>query len=246
MDNKPGTLYLIATPIGNLKDITIRAIEKILTVDILLCEDTRVSGKLIENIVNVYQTLNTESEITKPKLISYHDHNEFRLNPQVTAWLKEGKQIGLITDAGTPLISDPGYKLVRECLQRNIIVESIPGPSSVITALTLSGFPPDKFTYLGYLPRKSGQRQNLFKSLLTQPFDHITYIVFESPHRLLSSLEDLQGSLGNIEVTICRELTKMHQEITTNVVSNVIESYQSRKILGEIVIVFSVEKEKKG
>jgi len=227
---------LISTPIGNLNDITLRGLETIFKVDILLCEDSRVTG----NLVHQYKEKFPQYENYNPKLISYHDHNEERMNPQILDWLQTGKNVGLVTDAGTPLISDPGYKLVRDCFSKNIKVESIPGSSSVLTALTLSSFPPDKFMFIGYLPRKSGQRQNLFKNLHPKPFKHITVIAFESPHRIISSLKDMKQVLGDIEVCVCRELTKMYEEIKKGKVSEVTEYFEKKSIKGEIVLLFEV------
>lgn len=268
MDKQKGKLFLISTPIGNLQDISLRAIETLYKVDILLCEDTRVTGKLLQRYREMSKArfrfakktiLKDNEQISKskiptspadrqitsnPKLVSYHDHNEERLNPQVISWLNEGKSIGLVADAGTPLISDPGYKLVRECLNQNIKVESIPGPSAVTAALTLSGFPPDKFLFIGYLPRKSGQRQKLFSNLAIQQFSHLTVIAFESPYRLVSSLNDLRDALGEIEVCICRELTKLYEEVKKGKVSEVIEYFENKKVKGEIVMLFEIEKEK--
>jgi len=233
MNSQTGTLNLIATPIGNLKDITLRAIETLFSVDILLCEDTRVSNKLLDKFAEGKPF---------PKLIPYHDHNERKINSQVITWLQEGKKIGLITDAGTPLISDPGYKLVRECLEQNIKVESIPGPSSVITALTLSGLPPDKFCFIGYFPRKSGQRQTLFKKLSPTVFKHMTFIAFESPYRLLKTLEDMKVVYGDIGVVIARELTKLYEETRRGKITEIIDHYSKKKIKGEIVVVFELKK----
>ena len=246
-----GILFLISTPIGNLKDITLRAIEALFNVDILLCEDTRVTGKLTKRLKNREMEgckdkkpfSDSQILVTRnPKLISYHDHNEEKLNPKVLNWLKEGKKIGLVSDAGTPLISDPGYKLVRECLRQNIQVESIPGPSSVLTALTLSGFPPDKFLFLGYLPRKSTKRKKLFTSLSTMQFKHLTCISFESPYRLVSSMKDIYEVLGEIEIVVCRELTKMYEEIKRGNVSDVMKYFEGKKVKGEITMLFNLEK----
>lgn len=235
MNENYGQLYLIATPIGNLKDISLRALEILFEVDILLCEDTRVTGILLTKFENY------NSKKNHPRLISYHDHNEERLNPQILAYLKEGKKIGICSDAGTPLISDPGYKLVRSCLEFGIKVNIIPGPCSVISGLTISGFPPDKFLFINYLPRKSGQRKNLFQKLKEQSFKHLTIVAFESPHRIISSLEDFQSVYGEkAEISICREMTKIHEEVKKDDIQNVLKYYQKNQVKGELVLVFEV------
>jgi len=235
MISQTGELYLIATPIGNLNDLTLRAIEILQSLDLILCEDTRVSGKLLEHI----KTLSNK-EFIRPKLLAFHDHNEFKLLPQIIDFLKSGQKIGLISDAGTPLISDPGYKLVRSCLEQNIHVQALPGASSVLTALTLSGFPPDKFLFIGYLPRKSGQRKILIKNLNITPFAHTTIIAFESPYRLIASLQDLLETRGDLEVCVCRELTKMYEEVKRGKVSDVIAYFGKKSVKGEIVLLFQI------
>ncbi|MCR4305935.1 MAG: 16S rRNA (cytidine(1402)-2'-O)-methyltransferase, partial [Candidatus Daviesbacteria bacterium] len=176
-------LYIIPTPIGNLKDITLRALEVLQDADGIICEDTRRTALLL----NHYQ-------IKKPLLV-LNDYNETREIPRIIARLNEGRTLALVSDAGTPLVADPGYKLVRECLARNIAVDSLPGPSSVITALTLSGLPPDKFMFLGYPPEKSGQRLNWFKNLALHPGGvnvsmETSLIMFVAPHKLIKTLND--------------------------------------------------------
>ncbi len=201
-------LYILATPIGNLLDITLRTLEVLKEVDGIICEDTRRTSLLL----NHYQ-------INKP-LIVLNDYNEARTFPQIIERLKSGENLALVSDAGTPLISDPGYKLVRECLQQGIKVDSLPGPSSVITALTLSGLPPDKFMFLGYPPEKPGQRIAFFKkfSILNSQLS-TTYIMFISPYKLLRTLEDLKEVFGDIEVVLAHELTKIHQSIEKKKIS---------------------------
>src|SRR3989344_3319200 len=197
-----GILYIISTPIGNLKDITLRAREVLKTVDYILCEDTRVTGKLLHHY-----------EISK-KLVSFNDFSEEAKTPVVIKGLLSGQVVALVSDAGTPLISDPGYKLVRECIHQGIAIESIPGPSSVITALTVSGLPPDKFTFVSYLPKKDVKRKSFLEDLKKgREIVKSTIIIFESPYRLIKSLEDIKQIFGDIEIVVCRELTKMHEEI---------------------------------
>lgn len=252
---KYGSLYLISSPIGNLKDITLRAIETLFNVDLLLCEDTRVTSKLLHRYQDVANELidmstkydapqYTEFETTKaktPKLLPFHEHNEARLHTQVLENLMQGMNIGLISDAGTPLVSDPGFKLVRECLEQNIRVEAIPGPTAVTTALILSGFPPDKYLYLGYMPRKSSKRKQLLESIQNDHFDHLTVVTFESPYRVVSTIKDILETLGDIEVAVCRELTKLHEEVRRDSASKLIEYYTKKNPKGEIVLVFEIE-----
>jgi len=219
-----GTLYLVATPIGNMKDITLRAIEVLSSVDIIACEDTRKTGILLEKL-----------EIkNKPQLLSYYEENEQGRIPQIINFLKEGKSVALVSNAGTPTISDPGFKLVRECINQNIPMESIPGPSSVLTALTSSGLPTDKFLFLGFLPKKPGKRQKILLSLPKE----ITIIFFESPFRLLKTLEELKELFGDIEIVICRELTKIYEEVRRGKISESIAHFEKVKPKGEFTLLF--------
>ncbi len=195
-------LYIIPTPIGNLKDITLRALEVLQGVDGIICEDTRRTSILL----NHYR-------IKRPLLI-LNDHNEFHALESIIERLKAGEDLALVSDAGTPLISDPGYKLVRECIAQEVPVDSLPGPSSVITALTLSGLPPDKFLFLGYLPEKPGHRKDMLKKLeiLNQQMPQ-TFIIFVAPHKLLGTLRNIQETHGDIEIVLAKELTKIHQNV---------------------------------
>ncbi len=217
-------LYIIATPIGNLKDITLRALETLASVDGIICEDTRRTSILLGH----YQ-------IKKP-LIILNDFNEAKIVNSIIDKLKLGQNFALVSDAGTPLISDPGYKLVRECLHQGIEVDSLPGPSSVITALTLSGLPPDKFMFLGYLPEKQGHRKKLLSSLT----EKITYIIFIAPHKLIKILKEMKEILGDIEVTMAHELTKIHQSVRSKTISEWLVSLRSPK--GEYVLCFRLVK----
>ncbi len=216
-------LYLIATPIGNLKDITLRALEILKEVDGVICEDTRRTALLLNHY-----------EIKKP-LIVLNDYNEVKVFPQIIEKLESGQNLALVSDAGTPLISDPGYKLVRECLTLGIQVDSLPGPSSVITALTLSGLPPDKFLFLGYPPEKPGKRLKLFELLQTTRYKlPTTYIMFVSPHKLIRILEDMKEVFGDIEVTLAHELTKVHQSVGSKKISGWLENLKNPK--GEYIL----------
>lgn len=213
-------VYLVATPIGNLKDISLRALEVLKSVDGIICEDTRRTSLLL----NHYQ-------IKKP-LIVLNDYNEHKNVPRIINLLKSGQNLALVSDAGTPLIADPGYKLVRECLAQKILVDCIPGPSSVISALILSGLPPDKFMFLGYLPEKEAHRTKLLRGLTTK----VTYIIFVAPHKLLKTLSEIQEIFGDIEVCLAHELTKIHQSVETQKISSWLSNLLSPK--GEYVLCF--------
>ncbi|MBM3205599.1 16S rRNA (cytidine(1402)-2'-O)-methyltransferase [Candidatus Shapirobacteria bacterium] len=226
-----GQLFIVATPIGNLKDITQRAIEILSSIELIACEDTRKTGLLLQKL-----------EIkNKPKLLSYYEENEQGRIPQIINLLKQGKNVALVSNAGTPTISDPGYKLVKECLQQGIKVESIPGPSSVLTALTSSGLPTDKFLFLGFLPKKEGKRKTILKTLPKKT----TIIFFESPFRLLKTLKELKEIWGDIEIVICRELTKVFEEIRREKISSSIDYFEKNKIKGELTLCFNIPLESK-
>lgn len=220
-----GTLYIVATPIGNLKDITLRAIETLKNVDLIVCEDTRVFGKLAK-VYDIDQ-----------KLISVNDFNEQSRIGQVIGELAAGANTALVSDAGTPLISDPGFKLVREAIKRGISVESIPGPSAVLSALTVSGLPPDKFLFLGYLPKKANKKkENLDHVSQMRKIISFTAIFFESPYRLLETLKIVFDVFGDIDIVICRELTKMHEEVRREKVAQSIGHFSEAIIKGEFVL----------
>ncbi len=222
-----GRLFIVATPIGNLGDMTLRSIETLKTVDYILCEDTRVTGKLL----NHYQI--------SQKMVSFNDFSEAVKVPQITSDLLAGDSIALVSDAGTPLISDPGYKLVREAIAKGIEVESIPGPSAAITALTVSGLPPDKFIFVGYLPKKDNKRKKFLEDLKgSRKIIKSTLIAFESPFRLIKALEDIKDVFGDIDIVICRELTKLHEEVRREKVSKSIDHFTKTKPKGEIIILF--------
>lgn len=220
-----GKFYLVATPIGNLKDITLRAIEVLSSVDIIACEDTRKTGLLLQKL-----------EIkNKPQLLSYYEENEQRRISQIINFLKEGKSVALVSNAGTPTISDPGYKLVRECVNQGIEVESIPGSSSVLTALTVSGLPTDRFLFLGFLSKKEGKRKITLESLPKKT----TIIFFGSPFRLIKTLKELKEIFGDIDIVICRELTKVFEEIRREKISQSINHFEKNQPKGEFTLIFS-------
>ncbi|MCR4324391.1 MAG: 16S rRNA (cytidine(1402)-2'-O)-methyltransferase [Candidatus Curtissbacteria bacterium] len=219
------TLYVVSTPIGNLKDITLRALEVLKSVDIIFCEDTRVGGKLLSHY-----------DIDK-KLVSVNDFNEERKVADVLNELKEGRDVALISDAGTPLISDPGYKIVREAIKEGFIVEALPGPSSPIIALTVSGLAPDKFLFVGYLPKKEGKKKELLEKLKKTKEDlKLTIIAFESPFRLLKTLDAIEEVFGNIEMVVARELTKMHEELVRAKISDIKTHFEKKRPKGELVV----------
>ena len=215
-------LYIISTPIGNIKDITIRAIEKLKEVDLILCEDTRETAKLL----NYYG-------IKKP-LLSYYKDNERRRVKKVISMLEEGKEIALVCDRGTPGISDPAYLLVRECHKRNIKVSSIPGPSALTSALSVSGLPSDKFTFYGFIPRKKGKKEKFLNEIKEK---EETVVLFESVHRIFETLEMLNKTMPDREICVCRELTKKFEEIKTGTVKEIYEYFKEKEMKGEFVLI---------
>lgn len=220
-------LTIVPTPIGNLKDITLRALEVLKSADEIICEDSRRASLLL----NHYQ-------IKKPLLV-LNDFNEYKTFPRIIEKLELGKNIALVSDAGTPLISDPGYKLIRECIKQNIEVDSLPGAVSPIVALTLSGLPPDKFFFLGYLPEKSGQRQKVLTqiSAIAKICD-TTFIIFISPYKLQKTLQDLKENFGDINITIAKELTKIHQKVISGKVSKILGEVKNPK--GEYILLLNL------
>jgi len=250
------TLYIVATPIGNLEDITIRAIKTLFSVDYIACEDTRKTGQLINNLE--FKIQNSELEVKdldinkKPKLLSYYDEIEFKRVPEIINLIEQGKSVALVSNSGTPLISDPGYKLVSECIKRGIQITSIPGPTSFVTALTSSGLPTNNFFFFGYLPPKKSQRKKILHELLsclpagkagsrTSKQFQPTIIFFESPHRIKESLADLKEVFGDIEIVVARELTKIYEEILRGKISEILNGDQPLFTKGEIVILFTLK-----
>lgn len=221
-------LYIISTPIGNLKDITLRAQETLQSVDAIICEDTRRASILLNHF-----------SIKKPLYI-LNDFNENQKYPEYITRLSSGSKLALISDAGTPLISDPGYKLVRACLEKGIPVDVIPGASAITTALPISGLPPDKFFFLGFLPEKSGQRVELLKRIITiNDLLKTTFIVFVSPYKLITTLDDMLSVFGDIEIVLAKELTKIHQQVDKKIISQFLEHFKKAKPKGEFVLLFN-------
>ena len=219
-----GKLYTISTPIGNLSDFSFRAIEILNEIDYLICEDTRVTKKLL----NHYKIKST--------LLPYNVFNENKLTDKYIKHLTDGKNMGIVSDAGTPCISDPGYKLVNNCRQLNIEVISIPGPSSLISALSISGLPTDSFYFEGFLPKKKG-RKTKFEFLSSIPS---TVVLFESPYRLVKTVNDILSFMGNRQICICKELTKVYEEVMFWCVADILKLLSKiDKLKGEYVIIIA-------
>ncbi len=219
-----GKLYLCATPIGNLEDITFRVLRTLKEVDLIAAEDTRNSIKLLNHF-----------EIKTP-MTSYHEYNKIEKAYKLVEKLQEGKNIALITDAGTPGISDPGEELVRICYENGIEVTSLPGPAACITALTISGLPTRRFAFEAFLPRDKKERARVLEELAQESR---TMIVYEAPHHLLKTLKELYEVLGNRELTVCKELTKRYENATKTTFKDAIRFYEDNEPKGEYVLVIS-------
>lgn len=214
---------MVATPIGNLEDITLRAMRVLKEVDLIACEDTRLTKRLLDH----YQ-------ITTPT-ISYHQHSQVGKIDFLISKLKEGKNLALVSDAGTPGISDPGGLLVQAANREGIKVETIPGPSAVVAALSVSGLPTDRFLFLGFLPHKKG-RETLVKEIVESKY---TIVFYESVHRIIKALEQLQAANLNREVVVCRELTKKFETVYRGKVNEVLEKLKPEAVKGEFVVIVS-------
>lgn len=232
-----GKLSIVATPIGNLEDITVRAIKTLFIADSILCEDSRRTGLLMQELTRRYSELFDYNPDWKPHLIPYYDEIEEKKLPEVIELLMQGNHLAMVSDAGTPLVSDPGFRLVRECVKRNILIESIPGPSALLAALTSSGLPADTFMFLGYPPEKQLARINLFHTIATvKEYIHSTNILYCAPHKLRQTLEDMMQVFSDIEIVVARELTKTHEEIWKGKLSEAMVKFSEPK--GEIVLLF--------
>ena len=220
-----GCLFVIGTPIGNLKDITYRAVETLREVDFVACEDTRRSSKLL-----------AAHDIEK-KLVSYHEHNKFVRGKSIVQRILGGERCGLLSDAGTPTVSDPGYRLIQMALEKGIEIIPIPGVSAPITALSASGLPSDAFAFLGYLPKKPAAKTQLFRRLLPETR---TLIAFDSPLRIRDSLQALVAVMGDRHLAVARELTKIHEEILRGTAEEVLAELNTRPtIKGEITLLIA-------
>ena len=217
-----GRLYIIATPIGNLEDITLRALRVLGEVDLVAAEDTRVTGRLLSHF-----------NIHKP-LTSYFEHNEQHKTPQLLDRLEQGLRLALVTDGGTPCISDPGYRLVAGAAERGITVEALPGACAAVSALCVSGLPLHRFAFEGFLPPKTNRRR---KSLEALALEERTLIFYESPHRIGKTLEDMLAVLGDRRAVLAREQTKMHEEIMRGRLADIVRSVGGRTLKGEITLV---------
>ncbi len=216
-------LYIVATPIGNLRDITLRALDTLAAADVIVCEDTRVSGKLL----SAYDI--------KGKMIPYNDHSDEKKRDEIIRKIKDGQSVALISDARSPLISDPGYKLVRQARQCGVMVTAIPGASAVIAGLQLSGLPSDRFAFIGFLPNKQKARQSFLRDWAGL---QSTLVAYETGPRLLDALGDIAEIMGPRHVSVARELTKMYEEVRAAAVSELIDHYKDKGApKGEIVLI---------
>lgn len=217
-----GQLFIVATPIGNLKDITFRAIETLKLVSLIACEDTRHTKKLLS-----HYGISTSTT-------SYFEYNKIQKGEHLLRLLKEGKAIALVSDSGTPGISDPGFNIVRLAIENSIPITVIPGPSAIIAGLVLSGMPTDSFVFEGFLSQKPGRRRNELKTLCQEKR---TIVIYESPHRILKTLKDMLDIMGDRDVAICREVTKVFEEAIRSKVSEAVEHFTKNEPRGEFVVV---------
>jgi 16S rRNA (cytidine1402-2'-O)-methyltransferase len=219
-----GTLYLVSTPIGNLEDITHRAVRVLREVDVIACEDTRHTRKLLNHY-----------GITAPRTISYHEHNERERAAELLKLVNSGSNVAIVSDAGTPGISDPGFRLSRLAIENGVRVVPVPGPSALVTALVASGLPTDEFFFSGFLPARSGPRRGRLKELESIP---ATLVFYEAPHRIVATLKDAYEILGDREAVVARELTKMHEEIARGRLSELASKFSSGEgARGEMVLI---------
>lgn len=226
-----GKLYLVPTPVGNLQDITLRALEVLKEVDLVACEDTRRSGQLLAHFG------------LKKQKISYFEHNEMKRVPRIVAMLKDGSSVAIISDGGSPGLSDPAYRLVCAAVEENIPVEALPGPTALIPALTASGLPTDRFFFEGFLPVKPGKRRKRLEQLREYPH---TLVIYESVHRIRKTLADMAVIFGDRQVCLGREISKMHEEFIRGGAAEVSEHFEDIKPRGEFVIVIAGNREVKG
>ena len=218
-----GSLYIVSTPIGNLDDITKRAVDILRLVDVILCEDTRVTKKLL----NHYKI--------EKKLFVYNDINEHKKATGILDFLSSGTNVALVSDAGTPCISDPGYRLVNLAQKNDIDVFSIPGPCSVISALSISGLPTDNFFFQGFLPKKKGRHTKLEELADLK----CSVVLFESPKRVIKTLNNIEKYFGDRYIAICRELTKIYEEVVSDKISNILLNKKNIKLKGEFIIIIA-------
>jgi len=221
-DNLPtGCLYLVATPIGNLEDITLRALRVLKEADLIACEDTRQTQKLLQHYA------------IHKELVSYHAHNELTRAPELVIQLEEGAQVALVSDAGTPVVSDPGHRLVAQCLRHHIPVVPVPGPSAFVAALAASGLPTEEFLFVGFLPSRAGARRKKLEALKSEPR---ALVLYEAPHRLAETLSDAAEILGSRHGVVARELTKIHEEFLRGSLAELRDAARQRAPRGEITL----------
>lgn len=230
--NVVSKLYIIATPIGNLEDITIRAIKILLTTSFIACEDTRKTGQLIKHLKDSYSS---KLGLTpkEHKFISFYDEVENQKTFEIINILRQGNNVALVSDSGTPLIADPGFRLIQACIKYQIPIVSIPGPSAFVTALVTSGLPLNDVHFIGFLPYKKTQKEKLFKSFKQKT----TIVCYESPYRLVETLETIKEVFGDINIVVARELTKIYEETFRGKTSEALEKFKKPK--GEFVILFN-------
>jgi 16S rRNA (cytidine1402-2'-O)-methyltransferase len=221
-DGQSGRLFVVATPIGNLGDAAPRSIEVLKSVDAIAAEDTRRTRKLLAHFG------------ISTGLVAYHDHNEARVSLEIVERIADGEDVALVSDAGTPLVADPGYRLVSAVAERGIEIVAVPGPSAVVAALSIAGLPPQPFHFAGYLPRKRGQRRTRLEALGELP---CTVVYYESPHRIVAALSDMLEVLGDRRAVVARELTKVHEEVLRGTLSELSSIAGRRTLKGEIVVV---------
>src|SRR5215467_9309712 len=220
-NGRTGCLYLVATPIGNLEDITLRALRILKEADQIACEDTRHTQRLLNHY-----------HISKP-LVSYHEHNEMTRAPELVLAIEQGQQIALVSDAGMPLVSDPGYRLITLCLRHHVRVVPVPGPSALLAALSASGLPNDEFLFVGFLPARSTERRRALERLR---IEDRTIIFYEAPHRIEETLGDVREILGDRPACLAREVTKLHEEFRRGLVSEIASSLSDTPARGEITL----------
>jgi 16S rRNA (cytidine1402-2'-O)-methyltransferase len=228
-DNSPtGCLYLVATPIGNLEDITLRALRVLKEADLIACEDTRQTQKLLQHYA------------IHKELVSYHEHNELTRAPELVIQLEQGAQVALVSDAGTPVVSDPGHRLVVLCLRHHIPVVPIPGPSAFVAALAASGLPTEEFLFVGFLPPRAGARR---KKLDVLKSEQRALVLYEAPHRLAETLSDAADILGSRHAVVAREVTKIHEEFLRGTLAELRDAARKRAPRGEITLMIGPAEE---
>jgi len=227
-DSGTGCLYLVATPIGNLEDITVRALRVLKEADLVACEDTRQTQKLLQHY-GIHK-----------EMISYHAHNELTRAPELVIQLEEGAQVALVSDAGTPVVSDPGHRLVVLCLRHHIPVVPIPGPSAFVAALAASGLPTEEFLFVGFLPSRVGARRKKLDELKSEPR---ALVLYEAPHRLADTLSDAAEILGSRHAVVAREITKIHEEFLRGSLGELRDAARQREPRGEITLLIGPAEE---